>query len=171
MDPIMIEKLKAMKCHRRSKTTKLLQDLLKFFLATIFLGLFLSSPLWLPFTFSLLKTLLMVIVDTKCLFVIFNIIVIVLFGQSKLSIPSPSYDIYDEYVSRNKSLQRLNISENAVKKDVVLEDREESKYEEVEEGDLNGGLDELNKRVEDFIARVNKQRRIEARTIDYYGNC
>lgn len=40
-------------------------------------------------------------------------------------------------------------------------------WEEVdEEGEK--GLDELNRRVEDFIARVNKQRRLEARMLLYY---
>ena len=79
-----------------------------------------------------------------------------------------SPDIYEEYVNRNKSLERPSASEDQVEKDVVEERVQENEHEGVEE-EVDTGLDELNKRVEDFIARVKKQRRIEARMMASCG--
>ncbi|ONK56151.1 uncharacterized protein A4U43_C10F4670 [Asparagus officinalis] len=137
-----------MKNYRR-KTTQLVESLFKLFTRTICLGLFLSSPVWLPLIFSFFKVLFM------------TVFVAVLFTKSKDSMcSSPSHDIYEEYVRRNKRLQRQ------VERDEV-EEGKEFKEEDEEEGD--NGIDELNKRVEEFIAKVNEQRRIEARTVACCG--
>ncbi|XP_043703812.1 uncharacterized protein LOC122653917 [Telopea speciosissima] len=129
----------------------------------------------------------------KCLFVVCNIIIIFLVGESKLvgsSSPSPAADdIYDEYMKRSQSLRRFSSHEEKIeaRNDLELplieetikrvhEDEQEERGQnegekENSEGDnnsLNGeeepGLppDELKQRVEDFIARVNRQRRLEA---------
>ncbi|KAF5185370.1 hypothetical protein FRX31_025042 [Thalictrum thalictroides] len=135
----------------------------------------------------------------KCLFILCNIIVVVLIGESKLvggSKSSPTTDIYDEYMNRSIALRKVRNSssttivkkkEKVVRMDTVDDNvkqsgYDEAVYEEVVEGDKGGVVveeeasekkleidekldlpaEELNKRVEDFIARVNKQRRLEA---------
>ncbi|EXB40326.1 hypothetical protein L484_017468 [Morus notabilis] len=158
--------------------------------------------------------------NPKCLFIVFNVIVAFLVGESKLlgSQPSPANDIYDEYVARSRrfqgqhkyfsnlgeeqkeerKLEVLDVSKEIVyeDKEIALEDKqdkhdheklEEEEEEEEEEDDdeefkeAENNIDseheerdceedseglpaeELNRRVEDFIARINKQRWFEAR--------
>ncbi|PKU81454.1 uncharacterized protein LOC110110664 [Dendrobium catenatum] len=165
MDPILIEKLQAIK---RSKNKKqlLLPRFIKFLLSVFSLGLFLSSPLWLPSSLPIIKMAEAMAFGPKGLFVVCNIIVLVLISESKLSNKSSMKpDIYQEYVNRNRSIQKLSGKRYNDEADMDIEKREG----EVEEGADEEGyeeLEELNKRVEDFIARVNKQRKLEAKMLN-----
>ncbi|XP_008775146.1 uncharacterized protein LOC103695559 [Phoenix dactylifera] len=191
MDTTKIEKLQAMKRYRRRRR-QFLTSLIQYLVAILLLGLFLSSPLWLPtifsslnlFFFVFLPDLHAVVFGPKCLFVVCNLIVIFLIGESKFSKSSLTPpDIYEEYMNRNTNLRRRSTRKSkkgsACKKAFDEEEEgEEEKggggwaqveggYEEVD-GEGEKGLDELNRRVEDFIARVNKQRRLEARMLLCY---
>ncbi|EHA8587642.1 hypothetical protein COCNU_scaffold002867G000060 [Cocos nucifera] len=163
--------------------------LIQYLVAILLLGLLLSSPLWLPtifsslklFYFALLPNLHAILFGPKCLFIVCNLIVVFLISESKLSKSSLSPDIYEEYMNRNTKLWRLPTGESkkgSAFKKAFAEEGEEEKggggWEEVEGGcqelDEEGkkGLDELNRRVEDFIARVNQQRRLETRMLLFY---
>ena len=208
MDSIKLEKYQAMK--RYNYNDNFLLSLIQYSLLLVLLGLFLSSPLWLPtlcsstklFFIESLPMVVGIVLGPKCLFLVFNLIIVFLVGESRLSSSSAKPDIYEEYVTHTKSLERVSSSEDkgyevAVvsplvedKKENEEEDEKEEEEEEKEEGKkeervLNEeegeeeefgedkeareerGLpaEELNKRVEDFIARVNKQRRLEARML------
>ncbi|KAF3432387.1 hypothetical protein FNV43_RR27127 [Rhamnella rubrinervis] len=148
--------------------------------------------------------------NPKCLFVVVNVIVVFLVGESKFlgsSHSSPATDIYSEYLERSQSLkgQRRQSSSTTFQekkedknlkldeyysavvervddiKEVEAKEDEVDEFEDCKEddGDENNIVDdhhqqerdgeeevglpaeELKRRVEDFIARVNKQRRLE----------
>lgn len=181
MDTTKVEKLQAMK--RYGRRHHFIRILIQYLTAIILLGLFLSSPLWLSTIFSSLKffyfvslpNLRAIVFGPKFLFIVCNLIVVFLIGESKLSKSSLTHDIYEEYMSRNTNLQRFSTSES--KKGSVFEKAftegggkgEEEKGTGREEEDGYEDLDELNRRVEEFIARVNKQRRLEQEYCDVMG--
>jgi|UniRef100_A0A803QYE6 hypothetical protein len=189
-----------------------------------------SYPFWFSslttsikhFAFISLPTICSSFLNPKCLFIVFNVIVAFLVGESKLLGSSSSsqqsslatHDIYSEYVERSQSLhgqKRIITSSTStiipeekeeLQKLEIIE-KEENVYEEEEgvvldqveyhdeeekhdhddddmaetkhfkENSDDGGEDEsadgllpteeLNKRVEEFIARINKQRWLEAK--------
>ncbi|RRT39350.1 hypothetical protein B296_00051832 [Ensete ventricosum] len=135
-------------------------------LRVVALGLFLSCLNCLPylrFFFFLvsLPNASSVVLGPKCLFVVSNIIIIFLVGESRLTRQPPRPDVYEEYVKRRRGLHGAACSEV---KDAEAEkgcDGEEGVQRECEE---EKGLptEELNRRVEDFIAKVNMQRKLEA---------
>lgn len=122
-----------------------------------------------------------------------NVIIIILVGRdSKIpKNPAERVKLYEEYVMKSQSAQSLAMAEvkekekeafaEIVKAEALSEEKdEESEVEEVgekekEEDDVmeeeekeEGWLlpaEELNKRVEDFIAMVNKQRKLEAKML------
>lgn len=155
-----MEKLHAMKRYRKRK--QFLPSLLHYFATLLFLALFLSSPLWLPRVCSCLLSLVS-ISGTKCLFLLCNIVVVFLVrvSNSKLSQPSPT-DIYEEYMNRKVSNERQDQrkSEKRTEEDENLGEEEEGEEEEVSE---------IDKKAEDFIARINWQRRLEERRLLSYG--
>ncbi|KAJ0972557.1 hypothetical protein J5N97_020516 [Dioscorea zingiberensis] len=123
----------------------------------------------------------------KCLFFLCNIIIIILVGESRFSKNSPEPDIYEEYVKRNEILRKEKEAQVAniplvgdqkkerdeeIEKEEEKEEEEEGEEEETEcnediDRDEDEGLllEELNRRAEDFIARVNMQRSLEARML------
>ncbi|GKU92816.1 hypothetical protein SLEP1_g6491 [Rubroshorea leprosula] len=165
--------------------------------------------------------------NPKCLFVVVNVIVIFLVGESKLvsTSSSPSDDIYNEYIERSRSLRKAvstsheksmtikdekveeekeveliikevssvenkqeeeEEKENHEKVETVEEDDEEKEKEGEEEAarvplTLMEGehkerrdkdeeedelpIEELNKKFEEFIARVNKQWCLEVNSL------
>lgn len=138
--------------------------------------LFVSLPRVGPLVFS-----------PRVLFLVGNLIVVILIRESKLSASddsSPGDVYYDEYISRrtrtvghsptldeNKGKPRETPCFEANGENIVKKRWVEEEVEVVENGkeDLNGEdhefafpAEELNKRADDFIARVNKQRRLEA---------
>ncbi|XP_068666504.1 uncharacterized protein [Aristolochia californica] len=235
MDSIKMEKLIAMNKYRK---IQILQNLFQYCLTAFVVSLCFSKSALFPALCSFLNTFFSVtapnmgayVLDPKCLFVVCNVIVIVLVGESKLAGPrgaSPASDIYDEYVRRNKSIRRLSSMEEKERRemkvdvpskegivetgnevgeeeedgggeetqtpipeeekeeevaeeegDEVAEEEEEDEVAEEKkkenaelegEGDQEDGellpADELNKRVEDFIARIKNQRKLEARLL------
>ncbi|KAJ8634158.1 hypothetical protein MRB53_027494 [Persea americana] len=130
------------------------------------------------------------VVGPKCLFVLGNMIVIYLVRESKLagssSSDSPTSDAYDEYVKHSRGLIKLSTVERKEKSEVslieenvevitetIVEDEEKKGREDKNmkkgvvdldrEEEFGLPADELNKRVENFIARVNEQRKLEAK--------
>ncbi|RWR87012.1 DUF4408 domain-containing protein [Cinnamomum micranthum f. kanehirae] len=201
MDVVALEKLQAMK--RYNRKNHFLQRLFQFSLTAFVLGLCASKGLaslcsfMKLFFFGSLPNIGAFVFGPKCLFVLGNMIVIYLVGESKLvgssSSDSPTSDAYDEYVKHSRGLIKLSTKERKEKSEVslveenvevvtetIVEDEEKKGREEEKKGredknmkkgvvDLDReeefGLpaDELNKRVEDFIARVNEQRKLEAK--------
>uniref|UniRef100_A0A0A0K9L0 DUF4408 domain-containing protein n=1 Tax=Cucumis sativus TaxID=3659 RepID=A0A0A0K9L0_CUCSA len=115
----------------------------------------------------------------SCLFVIVNFIVVYIVGEQKLTGAKSAFmnTMYDEYyIERTLEMKYLNPCENM--KELVVEKFVEEKEEEgispieddngigfsekENEGDCKLANEELNKRAEAFIARVNKQRKLEA---------
>ncbi|KAK1259155.1 hypothetical protein QJS04_geneDACA015428 [Acorus gramineus] len=198
MDPIHREKLQAMKRYKKHHKDhqNLLKTLITHTIVAVLLGVFLSSPLWIPKLLSsidlLIKNIGAFVFRPGCLFVLCNAIIIFLVRDSRRGGPP---DIYDEYLEHNKGLKRVYLTtitttttnnnnnevveveeEREVEKHVVeekieeIEEEEEEEEEEVhEEEDMEGeeevvmgmSTEELNRKVEEFIARVNMQRRRE----------
>ncbi|ONK58531.1 uncharacterized protein A4U43_C09F14030 [Asparagus officinalis] len=215
-----------MKRYNKCNLSSLIQHSLLF----VLLCLFLSSPLWLPILCSCIKLFFMeslpkiinIVIGPKSLFLVFNLIIIILIGESRLSSSSSKPNIYEEYViysQRYKEVSKDNPlveekkeieneeekeetkgeeevingvsevleeeeeekkeEEEVIKgeREVIEEEEEEKKEEEevikgeskvlIEEEEERGLMpaEELNKRVEDFIARVNMQRRLEERML------
>ncbi|KAJ4710791.1 Zinc finger E-box-binding homeobox 1 [Melia azedarach] len=125
--------------------------------------------------------------NPKWLFIIANVIIVFLVGESNLmsssANSSPANDFYDEYVERCRRIrgtastfpekkeekkpherQRVDEVKEVIKaKEASVEGEEEKERDGEEEAGLP--TEELNKRVEEFIARVNKQRWLEARSL------
>ena len=215
MDPIKAEKLRAMKSYKKGQSFG--YNFLFHSLIALTCSLLCSFPFWFAsisssmncFLFMSLPSVWSSFSNPKCLFVVVNVIVIFLVGESKFlgsSNSSKATDIYSEYVERSQSLkERRQYSSSTTlqekKEDKNLKDEcysavvkrvedvkeVEAKEDEVDEfedckeddgeennitddhhqqerdGEEEVGLpvEELNKRVEDFIARVNKQRWLE----------
>ncbi|GAB4828584.1 hypothetical protein Ancab_018244 [Ancistrocladus abbreviatus] len=104
-----------------------------------------------------------------------NLIVALLIGESKLlaASESPVANFYNKYVERCHDLKRSPSIEEIQKKqdwdgtkDYVRVAEEEEEEEKNVGGDEVGLLmEELNRRVEEFIARVNRQRWLEAHQV------
>ncbi|WOL11442.1 hypothetical protein Cni_G20204 [Canna indica] len=152
------EKLQAAETVR----TRFLPLLIQFILRIVALGLFLSCPNWFPMLYTYLKFLFLVyhpnttttFLGHKCLFIISNIIIIFLVGDGRRKKQPNEPDVYEEYVKKSQSLERVACGDIKEK-------------EEAEEKGLP--VEELNRRVEYFIAKVNMQRKLEARTLISYG--
>ncbi|RWW04333.1 hypothetical protein BHE74_00012671 [Ensete ventricosum] len=203
MDPVKMEKLQAMRSYRRNHFFLVF---LQYVLRVVLVGLFLSCPNWLPSICSFVKFFFVVCLPNigatvsgpKFVFVVSNIIIIFLVGESRLSkSPAQQPGIYEDYVSRrqsqsrSQSLQRMPSVEVKEKEAVMVEpsfeETKEKDEETVEEEEVKGDAgeeeletereelleeeyeelpaEELNRRVEDFIAKVNMQRKLEARML------
>ncbi|KAE8662324.1 hypothetical protein F3Y22_tig00113548pilonHSYRG00110 [Hibiscus syriacus] len=119
--------------------------------------------------------------DPKCLFIVVNVIVLVLVGESGVvgSNKSPAGgDVYDEYVERSRFRVRgteagsnedkgMDCEEEVVRceSESAVEGTSENIAEKEDEQAVELPAEELNKRVEEFIARVNKQRLMEAQLL------
>ncbi|KAL6983947.1 hypothetical protein U1Q18_017320 [Sarracenia purpurea var. burkii] len=206
MDSIKEEKFEAMKNY---KILQFLNNLTLYSLIALICALFCSSyPVWFPqlsssqklSVFFSLPNLRSFFFTPKCVFLVFNAIIVFLVGESKIanSHSSQAGEVYD-----NQNVETTTPSEDStnleqkdeplelnfmqecakkiedkctvtVQKEIIEEkeedddDEEEEKEEEGEEDDEECGLptEELNKRVEDFIARVNRQRWVEGRLED-----
>lgn len=232
MAPIKAEKLRAMSSYNKSQ---FLFNLILQALVALTCSLLCSYPNWFPslrysvkhFLFTSLPNISSFLVNPKCVFIVFNVIVVFLVGESKLvsSKASPANEIYDEYVEMSQSLRErshstleerkertvetnsdtheeynkrdqslngdstllekkeqrkleMNLEEDKVNRIETKEvKKEEVKEVEVEDDDDDAGDDgeaeeeaglpaeELNKKAEEFIARFNKQMRLEAKLL------
>ncbi|CAI0381326.1 unnamed protein product [Linum tenue] len=146
------------------------------------------------FFFLHLPYILSCLSSPKCVFLLVNVIVVFLVGESRLSgynnsrRSSSTSDFYDEYIRRaraqRKSItsssseiasiesetseqeeQQVLVNEDAKNGDEVEEQVEEKIEAAVEEVEAKGGGDELNRRIEDFIARVNRRRQLEIQSL------
>ena len=229
MDQIKAQKLQTMNYYKNSQ---FLYNLILSSLVAITCSLFCSHPFWFASLTSSIKYYIFIslpniwssFLNPKCLFIVFNVIVAFLVGESKLlgSQSSPANDIHSEYVEMSRSLRgqprisalqeekkeekkvEMEMDMNKESENIVYEDKEvlevqpkeekhdkkweEAAEEEEEEEDekfqeaLNNDADqkesdgeeesdeglpteELNRRVEAFIARINKQRWLEARML------
>lgn len=180
MDPMSIEKIRAMRKYRRNrKQQHLLPVLTPYLVATCgVLCLLLTSPVWFPRLCSLLVSFLLTtlpdlamafLLSPKCLFVVGNLIVAFLIGESRLgnrSRPASPVDVDDdvhvEHVKRNVA---PTTAKAATTTTVAFSDHGAS-VEGVWEGDKEEeqGEEELEKRVDDFIARVKRQRKLEGKS-------
>lgn len=178
--------------------SQVLGNIIFYSLATAACSLLVSYPYWLPclcssikhFLFSSIPNVWSSLVNPKSLFVVGNVIVAFLVGESKIVGPRCSSPI-GENLERKQSVRSSNseqrkeedgnrrrcLIEESTKGDEVTEVKErEIEEEEIEEEQevMEGGgekeedeaglpAEELHKRVEEFIARVNKQRWLEAK--------
>ncbi|KAG6653866.1 hypothetical protein I3843_05G097000 [Carya illinoinensis] len=240
MDSIRAEKLRAMNSYKKNQ---FLYNLILHSLISLSCSLLFSYPYWFPslcctmkhFLSTSLPNLSAVFVNPKCLFVVVNVIVVFLVGESKLvaSNSSPVGDLYDEYFERSQNLRRQKYSTfqeirkveknsetqdagyNIIDQDACLREEESNRPDEKEEKKLEMNLiedssassttriegkevikekekevvkveeekevnvkaeddvedeeeetglpaEELNRRADEFIARVNRQMWIEA---------
>ncbi|XP_015865844.3 uncharacterized protein LOC107403474 [Ziziphus jujuba] len=190
MDPIKLKKLQALNEYKNHKKPN---NLFLYSLSALTCSLFCSSPLWLPSLFSSMKVFLndnspkifSLFYSSKFVFIVGNLIVAALIGESKMfsySNSSPaSENYYDEYMSRSRKLQKsldIEVKREKIlekyfeeKKDITMKKEEETKGKRMEDLDEDDGDDdglilpteELRKRADDYIARVTKQRMFEAR--------
>ncbi|XAR48202.1 hypothetical protein NMG60_11030943 [Bertholletia excelsa] len=193
MDPTKAEKLRAMKSYKKSQLLNgLILHSSTALVCTLLCSYLFPLP-WYSFKhlvfYSLPNLNKSSFISPSCLFILGNAIVIFLIAESKLSgskNPSPATEIYDEYVKRTRRIRevstvpRMNEVEDLEKtedecvvkekEEVELEDvdgeKEERREEKEEEEETGLKEEELNKRVEDFIARVKRQRWVEARLIE-----
>ncbi|CAI0381327.1 unnamed protein product [Linum tenue] len=140
------------------------------------------------FFFLHLPYILSCLSSPKCVFLLVNVIVVFLVGESRLSgynnsrRSSSTSDFYDEYIRRARAQrkceiasiesetseqeeQQVLVNEDAKNGDEVEEQVEEKIEAAVEEVEAKGGGDELNRRIEDFIARVNRRRQLEIQSL------
>ncbi|KAJ1411859.1 hypothetical protein SESBI_20918 [Sesbania bispinosa] len=129
-----------------------------------------------------MSNLIAVLLSSKLLFIIGNLIIFVLIVNSRIlsSDSSSTSDVYyDEYIQSSQTKTKplipnpeVNTFENVEDGQNIVELKGkgwDKKGTAKEEENLDGGdeqsltppSDELNKRADDFIARVNRQRRIE----------
>uniref|UniRef100_A0A7N0SVJ5 DUF4408 domain-containing protein n=1 Tax=Kalanchoe fedtschenkoi TaxID=63787 RepID=A0A7N0SVJ5_KALFE len=211
MDPIKIEKFEAMNkfCNNRmhlhqssmKNNVKNSNAFIVYVLTALTCSLVFFGPFWYPSFESLIVSIPALVshfcLSPKCVFIVGNLIVLGLVGESKLlaskhysSQPAALHEVYyDEYVSRRQSLKQ----QRPVKADNAVVHKECSKkvgevsrsaarsrsVRKVELGDRNKeawsskgstlSAEELSKRADDFIARVNRQRKLEAADLVEWG--
>ncbi|TMW83955.1 hypothetical protein EJD97_000361 [Solanum chilense] len=202
MDSLQMKKIQAINKYRKQR---LLNKIMLYSFTSMTCILILSSPLWYPLLRSFVKSILFdsvpklgaLFFSSKCIFLVGNIIVIVLVGESKIfksssNVLKQSYAAEQEDDDKNfifvtgectistskySSSSSLPVSVNLK---FGAEQEEEfcgydSKQEEEEKGSVKGNYctsnyieneetehNELSKRADDFIARVNNQIRLEA---------
>ncbi|MED6121636.1 hypothetical protein PIB30_032073 [Stylosanthes scabra] len=201
MNPIEIKKIHAMK---RYKRRQFLDNLCFYGLIALSISLFCCVTLCLPYLSSLvisvkISGLVPILLSSKLLFIVGNLIILVLMFNSRIFSSSSDTDTsstinnvyYDEYINSCQKRtpipthlvikaeekfekcveEKYSIPEEELKgnkgwlKEVKEAKEEEEKTNEGAEEEaisLVGSFsDDLNKRAEDFIARVNRQRRLE----------
>ncbi|XP_021908863.1 uncharacterized protein LOC110822950 [Carica papaya] len=182
MDPITFQKIQTIK---KSKKHQLADSFVVYtFTAVITCSVFMCcNPFWFSSLCSSFKLFILnglpkfgsVLLGTKVLFVMGNLIVVVLLAESKSFSSSPpclgANACYDEFVEITESCLKRSDHQMGMEKVVV---EEIVKIREIDKGILRGEEDdqannltteELNKRANDLIARVNRRRRVEARLL------
>ncbi|KAL6350077.1 hypothetical protein AAG906_004012 [Vitis piasezkii] len=164
------------------KNSQFLHNLIVYSLTSLVCSLFFSYPHWFPslwlsinhFLFTSLPNIWSFFFNPKCIFLVGNTIILFLIGEWKLlGSQSPAAEIYDEYAERSRASRRVlsalqEAKEMELEKNLVEEKRRGRRKDGDEDGEEDQpGLpaEELNKRVEEFIARINKQRWLEAKLL------
>lgn len=190
MDPISIDKIRAMNKYSkgRRRQPQLLPTLSLYIylaVATFVLCLLLTSPAWFPGLCSALASFFLTtlpglftafLLSPRCLFVVGNLIIAFLVGESRLAPrrrdddgqPSLVNDIHEEHVKKNAAAA-VEVADHSAfvgavvgkEVEVQVQVKEEEEQEEEEE---EGNEEELHTRVEDFIARVKRQRKLELKS-------
>ncbi|XP_045823271.1 uncharacterized protein LOC123915998 [Trifolium pratense] len=204
MDPNQIKKIQSM---NRYKKNKFLDNLYFYSLTALICSFFCCVTLCLPYLSSFLvymSSLIPLLLSSKLLFILCNIIIFVLMINSKIlsSDSSTNSDVYyDEYIQSSQSqttkphiqtfevnkvktfekhveenimnMFEKHVGQNTMdlKRKVWIKETTKTMEAKEEGDDLDGGYekqsnlvgcsDELNKRAEDFIARVNRHREFE----------
>ncbi|KAK7318294.1 hypothetical protein RJT34_02993 [Clitoria ternatea] len=202
MEPTQVKKIQAMKL-KRYKRRQFLDNLYFYFFTALTCSLFCCVTLCLPYLSSLVRafffvhisSLVTVLLSTKFLFIIGNIIIFFLVVNSRIlsSDTSSAFVVYyDEYiqssqikmpqahipeVKKARKLEKLHVVENVDMREewvnnMASESWPAKEEENIDEGDgkslvFSSDYDELNKRAEDFIARVNRQRKLELSLLQY----
>ncbi|KAJ6970803.1 hypothetical protein NC653_035166 [Populus alba x Populus x berolinensis] len=199
MDLIKLREIHAI---NKSKKHQFLDNFFLYSFTVLSCTLFCSSPFWFPSLFHSMKLFLFVslpklssiLLSPKFIFIVGNLIIFVLVGESKYftsNSPLATDVYYDEYIDQKKSLQTTSASVEE-KKEVKMEEAfKEEQSKTCESGENIGGkglsegnlkahkepkdlegeeefslpTEELKKRADDFIARVNRQRMLEARLL------
>ncbi|KAK7399253.1 hypothetical protein VNO78_10432 [Psophocarpus tetragonolobus] len=162
MDPTQMKKIEAMNRYKIKKR-EFLDNLAFYFLSG---SVFCCVTLFLPYLSSVMvhiSCLIPVLLSSKLLFIIGNLIIFFLVLNSRiLSSDSSSTCVvyYDEYIQSSQTT-KLHIP-SPEGKGCVQKATEASK-DACLYGDQQKFFpsDELNRRADDFIARVNRQRRLE----------
>ncbi|KAF3320026.1 hypothetical protein FCM35_KLT21727 [Carex littledalei] len=179
MDSHKIEKILAMKKYKRGTQEQNLilrvPTIVKYALTTLTLLLFASNPVWVPeilghlrlVLYASLPNMFSFFLGPKFLFIVCNLIVVILVSESKFSQVPSARDMYEEELRKNLSykMPRPSVAKVSVGGDEVREKEEDIFVGEVEE---EGDVVELHKKVEDFIAKVKSQRRVEAKVFLCY---
>ncbi|KAL5053109.1 hypothetical protein RYX36_033791 [Vicia faba] len=198
MDLNQIKKIQAM---NKYKKHQFLENLHLYSLIALICSFFCCVTLCLPYLSTLLvyiTSLIPLLLSSKLLFIICNIIIFVLMINSKIisSDSSLNSDVYyDEYIQTTQTtkpmfqsfegnkgetmFEKLHVEESIVnmfekhvgentmelkRKVCVKKTTKNWEAKEDDDHDLNtfvAASDELNKRAEDFIARVNRNREFE----------
>jgi Domain of unknown function (DUF4408) len=175
MDSLRIEKILSMKKYnnKRTQVQKNLflpraPSIVNYALTTLTLVLFVTSPVWVPevlchlklIFYASLPNMISFFTGPKFLFVVCNLIVIILVSESKLSQAPSTQEMYEEKLRKKLSNREpsQSIFKASLGGDDEREKEEENSFGEVEE---EGDPIELHKKVEDFIAKVKTQRRVE----------
>uniref|UniRef100_A0A2P2IJX2 Uncharacterized protein LOC8269195 n=1 Tax=Rhizophora mucronata TaxID=61149 RepID=A0A2P2IJX2_RHIMU len=162
-------------------------------------SLFCSSPFWFPSLICHMKILIFVslpkitsvCLSPKSLFILGNLIVIALIWESKF-LASSYLPTCDENIGQKRSSSKISSNNFEGKSGDKTENSKacdldgrrkiegkgrgegnlklEEKEDFHEEDELGLPAEELNKRADDFIARVNRQRMLEARLMLCYSN-
>uniref|UniRef100_A0A7N0U738 DUF4408 domain-containing protein n=1 Tax=Kalanchoe fedtschenkoi TaxID=63787 RepID=A0A7N0U738_KALFE len=192
MDPIKLEKFEAMNSYYNKNAKSSSNAFTVYILTALTCSLVFFSPFWYPSFESLINSIPALIshfLNPKCLFLVGNLIVFVLLGESKLltSKPSRPQVYYDEYVGRRQRPVRADnvVVHNECKRvcevtGSAVRSRSVVRKVELVEGnkEVRGGkggvvrtlsAEELGKRADDFIARVNRQRKLEATDLVEWG--
>ncbi|MBA0791733.1 hypothetical protein Gohar_016298 [Gossypium harknessii] len=154
MDSIKAKKIQAMKKYRKTQFSS--HNFLHF--VAVF-GILILSSFWSinPSLCSSMKQFVIISLpciwssffDPKCLFIVVNVIVVFLVGESGLvgSKVSPGRDVYDEYVERNRRVRGVSVSTTVPREvgDYKAMDSEEGKggFAQTEEEEEEKGLFEV----------------------------
>lgn len=175
MDSLKIEKILAMNKYKRGTQEQNLLSrgihiptIVKYALTTLTLLIFASSPVWVPeILYASLPNMMSFFVGPKFLFIVCNLIVVILVSESKLSQAPSARDMYEDKLWKNLSYK---MPPPSVAKPFLGGDEGREREEEVFVGEVEeeGDVVELHKKVEDFIAKVKSQRRVEAKVFLSY---
>ena len=177
---------------KRYKRQQFLNNVYVYFVSALTCSVFCFLTFCMPYLSSLLRvfflvhisSLIPVLLSSKLLFIIGNLIIFVLVVNSRILSSDPSSApvvYYDEYIQSSQTPKPRHLTTVEVNEGKTLEKHvgenfdtnsckgwvqkstETFKVETLEDKQslIPSGSDELNKRADDFIARVNRQRRLE----------